>query len=115
MILWDNQLTIRPGHRFDLGVNQVGINNPGAYQIDRVSYLSWYVPYVDGGTPNAQIFRRNGFELGGMFGYSDGLVRYLSAQTQTGDLQFYRTILNDPNFTFESDPKGKKCRDSAED
>ncbi len=40
--LWDNQLTIRPGHRFDLsGVNQVGINNPGAYQIDRVSYSSW--------------------------------------------------------------------------
>lgn len=108
--LWDNQLTIRPGHRFDLGgVNQVGINNPGAYQIDRVSYSSWYVPYVDGGTPNAQIFRRNGFELGGMFGYSDGLVRYLSAQTQTGDLQFYRTILNDPNFTFESYRKGKNA------
>ena len=108
--LWDNQLTIRPGHRFDLGgVNQVGINNPGAYQIDRVSYSSWYVPYVDGGTPNAQIFRRNGFELGGMFGYSDGLVRYLSAQTQTGDLKFYRTILNDPNFTFESYRKGKNA------
>lgn len=108
--LWDNQLTIRPGHRFDLGgVNQVGINNPGAYQIDRVSYSSWYVPYVDGGTPNAQIFRRNGFELGGMFGYSDGLVRYFSAQTQTGDLKFYRTILNDPNFTFESYRKGKNA------
>lgn len=108
--LWDNQLTIRPGHRFDLGgVNQVGINNPGAYQIDRVSYSSWYVPYVDGGTPNAQIFRRNGFELGGMFGYSDGLVRYLSAQTQTGDLKFYQTILNDPNFTFESYRKGKNA------
>ena len=106
--LWDNQLTIRPGHRFDLGgVNQVGINNPGAYQIDRVSYSSWYVPYVDGGTPNAQIFRRNGFELGGMFGYSDGLIRYLSAQTQTGDLQFYRTILNKPDFTFETYRKGK--------
>ena len=108
--LWDNQLTIRPGHRFDLGgVNQVGINNPGAYQIDRVSYSSWYVPYVNGGTPNAQIFRRNGFELGGMFGYSDGLVRYLSAQTQTGDLKFYQTILNDPNFTFESYRKGKNA------
>lgn len=106
--LWDHQITIRPGHRFDLGgVNQVGINNPGAYQIDRVSYSSWYVPYVDGGTPNAQIFRRNGFELGGMFGYSDGLIRYLSAQTQTGDLQFYRTILNKPDFTFETYRKGK--------
>lgn len=82
---------------------------PGAYQIDRVSYSSWYVPYVNGGTPNAQIFRRNGFELGGMFGYSDGLVRYLSAQTQTGDLKFYQTILNDPNFTFESYRKGKNA------
>lgn len=106
--LWDHQITIRPGHRFDLGgVNQVGINNPGAYQIDRVSYSSWYVPYVDGGTPNAQIFRRNAFELGGMFGYSDGLVRYLSAQTQTGDLKFYQTVLKDPEFTFESYRKGK--------
>lgn len=106
--LWDHQITIRPGHRFDLGgVNQVGINNPGAYQIDRVSYSSWYVPYVDGGTPNAQIFRRNAFELGGMFGYSDGLVKYLSAQTQTGDLKFYQTVLKDPEFTFESYRKGK--------
>lgn len=106
--LWDHQITIRPGHRFDLGgVNQVGINNPGAYQIDRVSYSSWYIPYVDGGTPNAQIFRRNAFELGGMFGYSDGLVKYLSAQTQTGDLKFYQTVLKNPEFTFESYRKGK--------
>ena len=59
--LWDNQLTIRPGHRFDLrSMNDVGVNNLGAYQIDRVCYASWYVPYVDGGTPNAQTFRING-------------------------------------------------------
>lgn len=84
--LWDNQLTIRPGHRFDLrSMNDVGVNNLGAYQIDRVCYASWYVPYVDGGTPNAQTFRRNGYELGGLYGYSDGLVEYLSNRTQTGD------------------------------
>ena len=77
--LWDNQLTIRPGHRFGLrSMNDVGVNNLGAYQIDRVCYASWYVPYVDGGTPNAQTFRRNGYELGGLYGYSDGLVEYLS-------------------------------------
>ena len=28
--LWDNQLTIRPGHRFDLrSMNDVGVNNLG--------------------------------------------------------------------------------------
>lgn len=48
--LWDNQLTIRPGHRVELSSqNNVGSkNDPGAYQIDKVCYASWYVPYVDG-------------------------------------------------------------------
>ena len=73
--LWNNQLTIRPGHRYDLrSFNDVGVNNPGAYQIDRVCYASWYVPYVNNGTPNAQTFRRNGYELAGLYGYSNGLV-----------------------------------------
>lgn len=48
------------------------------------------VPYVDGGTPNAQTFRRNGYELGGLYGYSDGLVEYLSNRTQTGDLAYFK-------------------------
>ena len=88
--LWNNQLTIRPGHRYDLrSVNDVGVNNLGAYQIDRVCFASWYVPYVDNGTPNAQTFRRNGYELAGLYGYSDGLVEYLSGKTRTGDLAVF--------------------------
>ena len=106
--LWDNQLTIRPGHRFDLrSFNDVGINNLGAYQIDRVCYSSWYVPYVDGGTPNAQTFRRNGYELGGLYGYSDGLVEYLSNRTQTGDLAHFKKKMKDESFTFETYRKNK--------
>ena len=106
--LWDNQLTIRPGHRFDLrSMNDVGVNNLGAYQIDRVCYASWYVPYVDGGTPNAQTFRRNGYELGGLYGYSDGLVEYLSNRTQTGDLAYFKKKMQDENFSFETYRKNK--------
>lgn len=106
--LWEHQLTIRPGHRFDLkSFNEVGVNNYGAYQIDRVSYSSWYVPYVNGGTPNAQTFRRNGFELAGMYGYSNGLTRYLSGQTKTGDLEFYKTMTGNENFSFEAYRKDK--------
>lgn len=107
--LWDNQLTIRPGHRVELSSqNNVGSkNDPGAYQIDKVCYASWYVPYVDGASPNAQIFRRNGYELGGILGYSKGLVRYMSGQTQTGDLACFRSMLGDDNFTFESYRKNK--------
>lgn len=107
--LWDNQLTIRPGHRVELSShNNVGSkNDPGAYQIDKVCYASWYVPYVDGASPNAQIFRRNGFELGGLLGYSNGLVRYMSGQNKTGDLACWRTLLGDNNFTFESYRKNK--------
>lgn len=106
--LWDNQLTIRPGHRFGLrSMNDVGVNNLGAYQIDRVCYASWYVPYVDGGTPNAQTFRRNGYELGGLYGYSDGLVEYLSNRTQTGDLAYFKKKMQDENFSFETYRKNK--------
>ena len=106
--LWDNQLTIRPGHRFDLSSqNNVGVNNLGAYNLDKLSFSSWYVPYVDGGTPNAQTFRRNGYELAGMYGYSNGLVQYLSGRTQTGDLAFYKKMTGDSSFTFEAYRKNK--------
>ncbi len=101
--LWNNQLTIRPGHRYELrSVNDVGVNNLGAYQIDRVCFASWYVPYVDNGTPNAQTFRRNGYELAGMYGYSDGLVEYLSGKTRTGDLEYFKKKTQDQNFSFET-------------
>ena len=106
--LWDNQLTIRPGHRLDLrSFNEVGVNNLGAYQIDRACYASWYVPYVDNGTPNAQTFRRNGYELAGLYGYSNGLVEYLSGRTRTGDLQYFRQKTGNADFTFESYRKNK--------
>lgn len=106
--LWDNQLTIRPGHRLDLrSFNEVGVNNLGAYQIDRACYASWYVPYVDNGTPNAQTFRRNGYELAGLYGYSNGLVEYLSGRTRTGDLQYFRQKTGNADFTFESYRKSK--------
>ena len=106
--LWNNQLTIRPGHRYELrSVNDVGVNNLGAYQIDRVCFASWYVPYVDNGTPNAQTFRRNGYELAGMYGYSDGLVEYLSGKTRTGDLEYFKKKTQDQNFSFETYRKNK--------
>lgn len=106
--LWNNQLTIRPGHRYDLrGVNDVGVNNPGTYQLDRVCYASWYIPYVDGGTPNAQAFRRNGYELAGLFDYTNGLVEYLSGRTQTGDLAYFKKKMQDENFSFEAYRKNK--------
>ncbi len=106
--LWNNQLTIRPGHRYDLrSFNDVGVNNLGAYQIDRVCFASWYVPYVDNGTPNAQTFRRNGYELAGLYGYSNGLVEYLSNQTKTGDLAYFKKKTGDQNFSFETYRKNK--------
>lgn len=106
--LWNNQLTIRPGHRYELrSVNDVGVNNLGAYQIDRVCFASWYVPYVNNGTPNAQTFRRNGYELAGMYGYSDGLVEYLSGKTRTGDLEYFKKKTENPDFSFESYRKSK--------
>lgn len=105
--LWDNQLTIRPGHRHDLvSSNLVGSNDLGSYNLDRVSYASWYVPYFNEGSPNAQIFRRNGFELGGLFGYSDGLVAYMSGKTRVGDLAHYRSLFGS-DFTFEKYRKEK--------
>ena len=106
--LWNNQLTIRPGHRYELrSVNDVGVNNLGAYQIDRVCFASWYVPYVNNGTPNAQTFRRNGYELAGMYGYSDGLVEYLSGKTRTGDLEYFKKKTENPDFSFETYRKSK--------
>ncbi|MGN0305970.1 MAG: ZmpA/ZmpB/ZmpC family metallo-endopeptidase-related protein [Lachnospiraceae bacterium] len=105
--LWDNQLTIRPGHRYDLvSSNLVGSNDLGAYNLDRVSFASWYVPYFNEGSPNAQTFRRNGFELGGLFGYSDGLVAYLSGETKVGDLAHYQSLFGS-DFTFEKYRKEK--------
>lgn len=106
--LWDNQLTIRPGHRIDLSSqNVVGVNDNGSYQLDRVAYTTWYIPYNDNGAPNAQTFRRNAFELGGYFGYTDGTTEYLSNIANGGDLAYYRKKFNDPDLTFESYRKNK--------
>lgn len=106
--LWDNQLSIRPGIRIDLSSQtEVGVNYQGAYQLDRVRYTSWYIPYNDNGSPNAQTFRRNAFELGGYFGYTDGTTEYLSNMANSGDLAYYRKKFNDPNLTFESYRKNK--------
>ncbi|MDE8706826.1 hypothetical protein PZH31_14460, partial [[Ruminococcus] torques] len=50
---------------------------------------------------------RNGYELGGLYGYSDGLVEYLSNRTQSGDLAYFKKKMQDENFSFETYRKNK--------
>lgn len=43
----------------------------------------------------------------GLYGYSDGLVEYLSNRTQTGDLAYFKKKMQDENFSFETYRKNK--------
>ena len=102
--LWDNQLMIRPGHRFDIQSNNwVGSSSDGsfgAYNLDRVAFAAWYVPYVENGSPNAQAYRRNAYELASIGGYLGGAQAYLkSAGGQ--DLARWKAITGKSDFNFK--------------
>lgn len=99
--LWDNQLMIRPGHRYDIQSNNwVGQGNFGAYNLDRVAFASWYVPYVDNGSPNAQVYRRRAYELGGVAGYIGGTQEYLKSGGEQ-DLARWKRITKEADFNFK--------------
>lgn len=99
--LWDNRIMIRPGHRFDIAsMNEVGQGNFGAYNLDRVAYASWYVPYVGWASPNGQTYRRNAYELGGVAGYAAGTQEYFRRDGGQ-DLERFKKITGKEDFDFK--------------
>ena len=72
---------------------------PGSYGGDNHYNIYWYQPYNDNGRADSYSFKRVGFELLGVAGYTNGYVAYRSGMTKT-DLEALRIATNNPNITW---------------
>lgn len=91
--LWNNRIVFRaPGI--------VTGNLPGSYGGDNHYNIYWYQPHNDVGRPDSYTFKKLGFELLGVGGYTNGYVAYRSTMSNN-DLEALRIATNNPNITWK--------------
>lgn len=89
--LWDNKIVFR---------DQGTIGDGGSYGGDNHYNIYWYQPHNDNGRPDSYSFKRLGFEMLGVGGYTNGYVAYRSTMSNN-DLEALRIATNDPNITWK--------------
>lgn len=89
--LWDNAIALR-------GTGSVG--DGGAYGGDTHYSIYWYQPHNNNGRPDSYSFKRLGFEMLGVAGYSDGYVTYRSLKS-SNDLDALRKITQNDSITWK--------------
>ncbi len=89
--LWNNGIALR-------GTGSIG--DGGAYGGDGHYSVYWYQPHNNEGRPDSYSFKRLGFEMLGVGGYSDGYVIYRSRKSDN-DLDALRKITGDENITWK--------------
>lgn len=89
--LWDNSIALR-------GTGSVG--DGGEYYGDTHYSIYWYQPHNNNGRPDSYSFKRLGFEMLGVGGYSDGYVTYRSTKSTT-DLDALRQITKNDTITWK--------------
>ncbi|WP_294188685.1 ZmpA/ZmpB/ZmpC family metallo-endopeptidase [uncultured Clostridium sp.] len=91
--LWNNRIVFR-------GSGTVSGEAPGSYGGDSHYNIYWYQPHNDNGRPDSYSFKRLGFELLGVGGYTNGYVAYRSGMSKN-DLEALRIATNNPNITWK--------------
>lgn len=91
--LWDNGIALR-GTGSDSG------KVPGSYGGDNHYSIYWYQPHNNNGRTGSHAFKRLGFEMLGVGGYSDGYVTFRSRKS-SNDLDALRKITKDDNITWK--------------
>lgn len=89
--LWNNRIALR-------GTGSVG--DGGEYYGDTHYSIYWYQPHNNNGRPDSYSFKRLGFEMLGVGGYSDGYVTYRSKKSTT-DLDALRQITKNDTITWK--------------
>lgn len=89
--LWDNGIALR-------GTGTVP--GSGSYGGDTHYSIYWYQPHNNNGRPDSYTFKRLGFEMLGVGGYSDGYVTYRSVKSKN-DLDALRKITNNDTITWK--------------
>ena len=77
-----------------------GSNGENTYGGDSHFTINWYQPHNDTGRPNSNNFKRLGFEMLGVGGYTDGYVAYRS-EAYKNDLEALQTATGNPNNTWK--------------
>ena len=91
--LWDNGIALR-------NAGKVSGNGPGSYGGDNHYSIYWYQPHNNFGRPDSYSFKRLGFEMLGVGGYSNGYVIYRSGKS-SNDLDALRKITQDNTMTWK--------------
>ena len=90
--LWDNQIAFRNS-------GEVSGEGPGLYGGDNHYNIYWYQPHNDNGRSDSYTFKRVGFEMLGVGGYTNGYVAYRSGMTKN-DLEALRKATGNSNITW---------------
>ena len=91
--LWDNGIALR-------GAGTVTGSVPGSYGGDNHYSIYWYQPHNNSGRPDSYSFKRLGFEMLGVAGYSNGYVTYRSGKS-SNDLDALRKVTGDNSITWK--------------
>lgn len=91
--LWDNGIALR-------GTGTVTGAVPGSYGGDNHYSIYWYQPHNNSGRPDSYSFKRLGFEMLGVAGYSNGYVTYRSGKS-SNDLDALRKVTGDDRITWK--------------
>ena len=89
--LWDNRIALRAAG---------SVGDGGSYGGDNHYSIYWYQPHNNNGRPDSYSFKRLGFEMLGVGGYSDGYVTYRSGKS-TSDLDALRKITKNDSITWK--------------
>ena len=91
--LWDNKIVFR-----DAGT--VGGGTYGLYGGDNHYNIYWYQPHNDNGRADSYSFKKQGFELLGVGGYTNGYVAQRSGMSKN-DLEALRIATGNPTITWK--------------
>ncbi|NEZ47277.1 hypothetical protein FDF74_08675 [Clostridium niameyense] len=89
--LWNNKIVFR---------NQGTIGDSGSYGGDNHYNIYWYQPHNNNGRPDSYSFKRLGFEMLGVGGYTNGYVAYRSRMSNN-DLEALRIATGNPSITWK--------------
>lgn len=98
--LWDNGIALRAAG---------SVGDGGSYGGDNHYSIYWYQPHNNKSTiarPDSYTFKRLGFEMLGLGGYSDGYVTYRSGKS-SNDLDALRKITKDDTITWRTYKLGR--------